>query len=268
MYNVRAIEADQDPDTLVVDPLGPQDKQETDDRLIEKVDLDLDEAIKPSPEFNHLTIMLDQNLSRDMKDQLAALICRFTVCSSFEGRRLGDVDMPPMKINPTAQPSGLGQAYRESPRTSKRMKEALDTLKEWTQTKGCHQFRVAKEDQWLTAFISEREGLWQYKRLPFGLQNAPAFMEDKIWQKARHLYLNDQDLMGHWHDAQPTQSVTAGQRLGRAELDQTDPRREVGGAQGIQGGTVRERLGRPEFAEETGAIVKAQSVAAKAFGAR
>ena len=45
--------------------------------------------------------------------------------------------------------------------------------------KGYHQYRIAKEDKWLTAFMTEK-GLWQYKRVPFGLQNATAFFQHSM----------------------------------------------------------------------------------------
>jgi hypothetical protein len=49
----------------------------------------------------------------------------------------------------------------------KRFFSTLDCLK------GYHQIEVDKQDRWKTAFITHR-GLYQFKRLPFGLKNAPA----------------------------------------------------------------------------------------------
>jgi len=43
--------------------------------------------------------------------------------------------------------------------------------------KGYYQFRLDKEHRWLTTFITEKEGVWQYKRVPFGLQNTPIFFQ-------------------------------------------------------------------------------------------
>lgn len=68
---------------------------------------------------------------------------------------------------------------------------ALDAVK------GYHQLDVAKEDQWKTAFVCHR-GLFQYKRVPFGLKGAPAhfqrFMDGLLgelrWQSAM-VYLDD-----------------------------------------------------------------------------
>lgn len=63
--------------------------------------------------------------------------------------------------------------------------------------RGYHQFKVKKEDRWKTAFITH-QGLFQYKRLPFGLKNAPAFFQrfmDELlgsmrWSNAL-VYIND-----------------------------------------------------------------------------
>lgn len=63
--------------------------------------------------------------------------------------------------------------------------------------KGYHQMDLREEDRMKTAFISHR-GLYQYKKLPFGLKNAPAIfqrMMDKLlgslrWQAAL-VYIDD-----------------------------------------------------------------------------
>ena len=46
--------------------------------------------------------------------------------------------------------------------------------------KGYHQFELSPASRWLSAFSTEKEGQWQYKRVPFGLQNAPAFFQRSI----------------------------------------------------------------------------------------
>jgi len=238
---MRPVETTQDPDKLGVELLGLE--QETtegvDDKTVEKITMELEETIRPAPEFDKLTICIDKNLMKEMKDQLLRLIRRFTACFSFEGRRLGKVEMTPMRIDMTRTPSTRAQPYRESPRTSKNIKEAIETLRDldiiepgtgpvaapvvmikqgekWRfcvdfrtvneltpidkypiprpdavfaalagarffstmdANKGYHQFRLDKEHRWLTTFITEKEGVWQYKRVPFGLQNAPAFFQ-------------------------------------------------------------------------------------------
>ncbi|KAE8218095.1 hypothetical protein CF319_g7960 [Tilletia indica] len=42
--------------------------------------------------------------------------------------------------------------------------------------RGYHQMDVAEEDRWKTAFITHK-GLYQYKRVPFGLRSAPAYFQ-------------------------------------------------------------------------------------------
>ncbi|KAE8217350.1 hypothetical protein CF319_g8539 [Tilletia indica] len=42
--------------------------------------------------------------------------------------------------------------------------------------RGYHQMDVAPEDRWKTAFITHK-GLYQYKRVPFGLRSAPAYFQ-------------------------------------------------------------------------------------------
>jgi len=73
----------------------------------------------------------------------------------------------------------------------KRFFSLLDAMK------GYHQMSIAEEDRHKTAFVTHR-GLYQYKRLPFGLKNAPAqfqHMMDEIisglrWQAAL-VYIDD-----------------------------------------------------------------------------
>ena len=43
--------------------------------------------------------------------------------------------------------------------------------------KGYHQFEIDERYRHLTAFTTQREGQWQFKRVPIGLQNAPAYFQ-------------------------------------------------------------------------------------------
>ena len=53
--------------------------------------------------------------------------------------------------------------------------------------KGYHQFELSIESRWLSAFATQKEPQWQYKRVPFSLQNAPAFFQRLI-----------DSLLSHW----------------------------------------------------------------------
>jgi len=64
--------------------------------------------------------------------------------------------------------------------------------------KGYHQFRIDKGSRWLTTFITEQEGIWQYKRVPFSLQNAPVFFQrsmntllGRYWWQFALAYIDD-----------------------------------------------------------------------------
>lgn len=64
----------------------------------------------------------------------------------------------------------LRSDYVFSALADKRFFSMLDAVK------GYHQMSVKEEDRFKTAFISHR-GLYQYKKLPFGLRNAPAMFQ-------------------------------------------------------------------------------------------
>ncbi|KAE8228368.1 hypothetical protein CF326_g6702 [Tilletia indica] len=73
----------------------------------------------------------------------------------------------------------------------KKIFSSLDAIR------GYHQLGVREEDRWKTAFVCHR-GLFQYKRIPFGLRNAPSFFQrfmDKVlgplrWNQAV-IYIDD-----------------------------------------------------------------------------
>ncbi|KAE8240942.1 hypothetical protein A4X13_0g7624 [Tilletia indica] len=73
----------------------------------------------------------------------------------------------------------------------KKIFSSLDAIR------GYHQLGVQSEDRWKTAFVCHR-GLFQYKRIPFGLRNAPSFFQrfmDKVlgplrWNQAV-VYIDD-----------------------------------------------------------------------------
>jgi hypothetical protein len=64
----------------------------------------------------------------------------------------------------------LRSDYVFSAMGGKRFFSTLDCLK------GYHQLELQEEDRWKSAFITHR-GLYQFKRLPFGLKNAPAIYQ-------------------------------------------------------------------------------------------
>ncbi|KAE8228281.1 hypothetical protein CF326_g6792 [Tilletia indica] len=73
----------------------------------------------------------------------------------------------------------------------KKIFSSLDAIR------GYHQLGIKSEDRWKTAFVCHR-GLFQYKRIPFGLRNAPSFFQrfmDKVlgplrWNQAV-VYIDD-----------------------------------------------------------------------------
>ena len=73
VYKIRPIEI-KDPALFQVDPMGPQQKADPDHRDVEHLELELEEAFRPSPEFKCLTVIVDKNLYKELKDQLEALI--------------------------------------------------------------------------------------------------------------------------------------------------------------------------------------------------
>ncbi|KAE8250875.1 hypothetical protein A4X13_0g4298 [Tilletia indica] len=75
--------------------------------------------------------------------------------------------------------------------SGKKIFSSLDAIR------GYHQLGVKEDDRWKTAFVCHR-GLFQYKRVPFGLRNAPSVFQrlmDKVlgplrWNKAV-VYIDD-----------------------------------------------------------------------------
>lgn len=231
-----------DPDKMEVEALGLDQEAEADERVVDRVLLEIDEEFRPAPGMTALWFAIDKKLSSIMREQLLSVLKKFASCFSFNGKRLGDIRMPPMSIEVVKAPSSKSHTYRESPRTAKNIRDSVAMLREldiiepstapiaspvvmikqngkWRfcvdfqavnkQTvldkypiprpdavfaalagaqffstmdanKGYHQFRLSEESRWLTSFITEREGIWQYKRVPFGLQNAPAFFQRLI----------------------------------------------------------------------------------------
>lgn len=230
-------------DDAGVNAFGLHNELEMDDRQVEFIDLTLEPKFRPTPDSKTLRICIDKDLTIPMKDALMDLIKKFAACFSFEGKRLGKIQLPAMRIDTeSGKTPNRTHPYRESPRTSKLISEAMETLKNldiiekgygpvaspvvmvlqngkyrfcvdfravnaitpldrypiprpdavftalsgavffstMDANKGYHQFDISPESRWLTAFTTEKEGQWQYKRVPFGLQNAPAFFQRSI----------------------------------------------------------------------------------------
>jgi len=127
---MRSLGPAEDPEKLPTSPLGlEQERDESiDDQMVNEVVLVLEEPLRPCPELNKLTIKVDKHLTNEMRDQLYELMRHFTACFSFERKRLGDVQMPPMKIEVSGIPGTRSQAYRESPRMAKHIREFISML--------------------------------------------------------------------------------------------------------------------------------------------
>lgn len=87
---------------------------------------------------------------------------KYRFCVDF--RKLNDYT-PPVRY-PLPRPDSIFNAL-----SGKKYFTTMDA------NKGYHQFAVAGPDRHLTAFTTESQGLWQYKRVPFGLKNAPSFFQ-------------------------------------------------------------------------------------------
>lgn len=87
---------------------------------------------------------------------------KYLFCVDF--RKLNDFT-PPIRY-PLPRPDSIFNAL-----SGKRFFTTMDA------NKGYHQFAIDKESRHLIAFVTESQGLWQYKRVPFGLKNAPSFFQ-------------------------------------------------------------------------------------------
>lgn len=117
---------------------------------------------------------------------------KYRFCVDF--RRLNEYT-PPMKY-PLPRPDSIFNALG-----GKQYFSTVDA------NKGYHQFAINPKSRQLTAFVTESKGLWQYKRVPFGLKNAPAFFQqsmDEILGSMRWdyvlAYIDDVIIYSHSYD--------------------------------------------------------------------
>jgi hypothetical protein len=101
------------------------------------------------------------------------------------------------------------------------------------------QFGLAPESRHLTAFATE-DGVWQFRRVPFGLKNAVAFAQASM----RRILRSDERLRNVWNYIDDTFWATKGENKYRDHLTIVDALFEVCAKFNIRLSADKTHLGR------------------------
>lgn len=91
--------ASSNPNTIIASPFALSADGSVDDPHVRRVNLHLDASKQPLPELEEFTITIDNDLTTVRKSQLMSLLRFFVHCFSFEGCRLGKVNLRHMTVS-------------------------------------------------------------------------------------------------------------------------------------------------------------------------